>query len=116
MAAGVQAADTRDPINRVGKESSSSKSTETYRSVGFRLTSITGLEAEHGQHFPVVPPIPFGRTIAATAGHRLLLMRTSLLHRHYLLLLLMKMLLRRSPMRLGLDQLQEHVQSYWNNT
>jgi hypothetical protein len=28
---------------------------------------------------------------------------------------LMKMLLRRSPMRLGLDQLQEHVQSYWNN-
>jgi hypothetical protein len=42
--------------------------------------------------------------------------RTSLLHHHYLLLLLiMKMLLRRSPRRLGLDQLQEHVQSYWNN-
>jgi hypothetical protein len=42
-------------------------------------------------------------------------MRTYLLHHHYLLLLSMKMLLRRSPMRLGLDQLQEHVQSYWNN-
>jgi hypothetical protein len=41
---------------------------------------------------------------------------TSLLHHHYLLLLLMmKMLLRRSPTRLGLDQLQEHVQIYWNN-
>jgi hypothetical protein len=41
------------------------------------------------------------------------MMRTSLLHHHYLLLLLMmKMLLRRSPMRLGLDQLQEHAQSY----
>jgi hypothetical protein len=40
------------------------------------------------------------------------MMRTSLLHHYYLLLLLMKMLLRRSPMRLGLDQLQEHVQSY----
>jgi hypothetical protein len=44
------------------------------------------------------------------------MMRTYLLHHHYLLILLMmKMLLRRSPMRLGLDQLQEHVQSYWNN-
>jgi hypothetical protein len=44
------------------------------------------------------------------------MMRTSLLHNHYLLLLLlMKMLLQRSPMRLGLDKLQEHVQSYWNN-
>jgi hypothetical protein len=73
MAVGVQAADARDPINRVGKESSSSKSIDTYRSIGFRLTSITGLEAEHGQHFPVVPSIPFGRTIAATADHRLLL-------------------------------------------
>jgi hypothetical protein len=41
------------------------------------------------------------------------LMRTSLVHHHYLLLLLMmKILLQRSPMRLGLDQLQEHVQSY----
>jgi hypothetical protein len=44
------------------------------------------------------------------------MMRTSLLHHHYLLLLLMmKMLLQRNPTRLGLDQLQEHVQSYWNN-
>jgi hypothetical protein len=41
------------------------------------------------------------------------MMRTSLLHHHYLLLpLMIKMLLQRSPMRLGLDQLQEHVQSY----
>jgi hypothetical protein len=41
------------------------------------------------------------------------MMRTSLVHHHYLLLLLMmKILLRRSPMKLGLDQLQEHVQSY----
>jgi hypothetical protein len=44
------------------------------------------------------------------------MIRTSLLHHHYLLLLLMmKMLLRSSPMRLGLEQLQEHVQRYWNN-
>jgi hypothetical protein len=44
------------------------------------------------------------------------MVRTSLLHHHYLLLIsMMKMLLQRSPMRLGLDQLQEHVQSYWNN-
>jgi hypothetical protein len=44
------------------------------------------------------------------------MMRTSLLHHHYLLLLLMmNMLLQRSPMRLGLGQLQENVQSYWNN-
>jgi hypothetical protein len=47
---------------------------------------------------------------------QLKMMRTSLLHHHYLLLLLMmKMLLRRNPTRLGLDQLQEHMQNYWNN-
>jgi hypothetical protein len=44
------------------------------------------------------------------------MMRTSLLLHHYILLLLkMKMFMRRSPVKLELDQLQELMQSYWNN-
>jgi hypothetical protein len=63
-------------------------------------------------HTIVFPPLS---CTPSSTSPTLEVMRTSLLHRHYLLLLLMRMLLRKSPMRLGLDQLQEHVQSYWNN-
>jgi hypothetical protein len=77
--------------------------------------------AEYGinSSFNVADLTPYeGEDLAASRsmpfeGGRM--MRTSLLHHDYLLLLMMKMLLRRSPMILGLDQLQEHVQSYWNN-
>jgi hypothetical protein len=77
--------------------------------------------AEYGvsNSFNVADLTPYeGEDLAASRstpfeGGRM--MRTSLLHHHYLLLLLMmKMLLRRSPTRLGLDQSQEHMQSYWN--
>jgi hypothetical protein len=78
--------------------------------------------SEYGANnsFNVADLTPYeGKDLAASRskpfeGGRM--MRISLLHHHYLLLLLiMKMLLQRSPMRLGLDQLQEHMQSYWNN-